>query len=75
MTKKPQVRIENWFLIAGSLYGNAYDHPRFDDGTLVQTSQVITEPGDEPAKEGDVLETRSTFYTLGKAGQRDERNI
>lgn len=74
MSDKPQVRIEDWHLIGGVLYGNVYDHPRFDDGTTVRTSTVISEPGDEPAKEGDVLETRNTFYTLGKAGKRDERN-
>lgn len=75
MSGKEVARIENWFLIAGSLYGNVYDHPRFDDGTLVQTGKVITEPGEEPAKEGDTLETHNTNYTLGKAGQRDGGEI
>ncbi len=75
MSDKPSVRIENWHLIGGVLYGDAYDHPRFEDGTTVRTSTVISEPGDEPAKEGDTLETRNTFYTLGKAGKRDERNL
>lgn len=74
MSDKPQVRIENWHLIGGVLYGDTYDHPRFEDGTTVRTSTVISEPGDEPAKEGDTLETRNTFYTLGKAGKRDGRN-
>lgn len=74
MSDKPQVRIEDWFLIKGRLYGKAYDHPRFEDGTLVRTSTVISEPGDEPAKEGDVLETRNTFYELGKKGVQDDRN-
>lgn len=66
MSDKPEVRIEDWSLIAGSLYGSAYNHPRFEDGTVVKTSHVISEPGDEPAKEGDRLETYNTFYTLGK---------
>lgn len=70
MSNKPTVRIEDWFLIANKLYGNCYGHPKFDDGTLVQTSTVVSEPGDEPAKEGDTLETRDTLYTLGKAGQK-----
>ena len=72
---KPVVSIENWFLIANKLYGNVQNHPNFDDGTLVQTSTVITEPGEEPAKEGDTLETRNSFYLLGKAGQRDGGEI
>lgn len=74
MSNKPEVRIEDWYLIGGNLYGKAYDHPRFDDGTLVRTSTVISEPGDEPAQKGDRLETHNTFYTLGEAGKRDERN-
>jgi len=74
MSDKPEVRIENWHLIGGVIYGEAYDHPRFDDGTVVRTSTVISEPGDEPAKEGDRLETRNTFYTLGVQGVRDDRN-
>lgn len=74
MSNKPEVRIEDWYFIGGHLYGKAYDHPRFDDGTLVKTSTVISEPGDEPAKKGDRLETHNTFYTLGEAGKRDERN-
>lgn len=74
MSEKPTVRIESWHLIGGHLYGKVYDHPRFEDGMLVKTSTVISEPGDEPAKKGDRLETNSTFYTLGEAGKRDERN-
>lgn len=74
MSEKPLVRIENWHLIGGRLYGDAYDHPRFEDGTTVKTSSVFMPETDEPAKEGDTLETRNTFYTLGKAGIRDERN-
>lgn len=67
---KPTVQLENWYLLAGTLYGHAHHHPRFDDGTLVRTCSVISEPGDEPAKEGDTLETRNTFYVLGKPGKR-----
>lgn len=74
MSNKPEVRIENWYLIGGHLYGKVYDHPQFEYGTQVRTSAVISEPGDEPAKEGDVLETHGTFYELGKAGKRDDRN-
>lgn len=70
---KPTVSIENWYLIGGRLYGNVHHHPRFEDGTLVQTSSVVSEPGDEPAKEGDVLETRNTFYELGKKGVHNDK--
>lgn len=75
MSDKPQVNIHNWFLISGRLYGAVDNHPRFKDGVIVRTGTVISEPGDEPAKEGDTLETMNTFYKLGKAGKRDERNL
>lgn len=48
--------------------------PRFDDGQVVKTSSVFIPESDEPAKEGDTLETRNSFYLLGKAGKRDDRN-
>lgn len=69
---KPIVGIENWYLIGGHLYGTTVNHPRFDDGTPVKTSRVISEPSDEPAKKGDKLETRNTFYVLGDPGKRHE---
>lgn len=69
MSDKPNVLIENWYLIGGRLYGNVHHHPRFDDGTLVKTSTVVTEPGDEPAQKGDTLETLNTYYTLGEPGK------
>lgn len=70
MSDKPTVQIENWHLIAGQLYGNVHHHPRFEDGTLVSTSSIISEPGEEPAKKGDTIETRNTFYVLGDPGKR-----
>jgi len=66
MSDKPNAQLENWVFIGGVLYGEVLNHPRFDDGTLVRTSTVISEPTEEPAKEGDVIETRNTFYELGK---------
>lgn len=74
MSDKPQVRLEDWYLISGRLYGKTYGHPRFDDGTVVKTSSVFMPETEEPAQEGDVLETRNTFYELGKKGKQDERN-
>lgn len=61
---KPEVRIENWYVVVKRIHGDAYGHPRFDDGTAVVTS-VIEKPK-TPYKEGDVVETRNTLYTLGK---------
>ena len=72
MSDKPTVQLEQWYLIGGQLYGYAHHHPRFEDGTLVRTSRVISEPGDEPAKKGDTLETLNTFYVLGDPGKRHE---
>lgn len=38
---KPKVRIENWKIMGNKLYGEAYSHPRFEDGTKVITSPII----------------------------------
>lgn len=73
MSNKPTVQLENWYLIGGRLYGNVHHHPRFEDGTLVQTSSVVSEPGDEPAKKNDTLETRNTFYVLGEPGKQHDK--
>ncbi len=75
MNDKPHVSIENWYLIGGQLYGNVHHHPRFDDGTLVRTSSVIIPDTDEPAKQGDTLETKNTFYYLGQPGKKHKDEL
>lgn len=65
---KPEVRIENWYVVVKRIHGDAYGHPRFDDGTAVVTS-VIENKSKTPYKEGDKVETRNTLYTLGKPAQ------
>lgn len=61
---KPEVRLENWQQFGGGMWGQAYGHPRFDDGTQVRTSFIVKEP--EEFKEGAVVETNNTLYILGK---------
>ncbi len=70
MSDKAQAQLENWYLIGGRLYGNVHHHPNFNDGELVRTSSVVIPDTDEPAKQGDTLETRNTFYYLGQPGKR-----
>lgn len=60
---KPEVRIEDWVIYGKSIWGIAYDHPRFDDGTAIRTSTIVDMP--RQTKEGDVVETMNTRYTLG----------
>lgn len=73
MMSKPKVRLENWeesFFNPGSLHGEAYGHPRFEDGTMVTTSYV-DEDKRKDYKDGDVVETQNTLYTLGKKQSND----
>lgn len=43
------------------LTGKVYDHPRFEDGSSVVTSQIINKIDD-----GEAYETLSTIYRVGK---------
>lgn len=61
---KPEVRIENWKIFDNQLIGDVFGHPRFEDGTAVRTSSILEVP--MLPEEGDTVETRNTFYRLGK---------
>lgn len=61
---KPEVRIENWTILDNQLYGEAYGHPRFEDGKKVRTSSIKEVP--MMPEEGDKVETQNTIYVLGK---------
>lgn len=66
--EKPVVRLENWQesdMFIGSLNGDAYGHPRFEDGTKVTTSHVDLDK-QKLYEEGDRVETQNTIYVLGK---------
>ena len=65
MEEKPQVKIENWMESRQGFLGESVGHPRFEDGTQIQTSFVDDYKHGE-YKEGDVVETQNTIYTLGK---------
>jgi hypothetical protein len=58
---KPTVRIKNWSLIHGGmadwLEGEVEDHPRFNAGTRVHTSKIISTKDDH-------AETLNTIYIL-----------
>lgn len=43
--------------VGSRLYGTAYGHPNYEDGTYVLTSPVI-------GKEGNEVETENTIYIL-----------
>lgn len=61
---KPEVDIDDWYILGNTLYGRAQNHPRFDKGTEVRTSTIVSKVNHPKA--GDVIETRNTLYRLGK---------
>lgn len=61
---KPTVTIQDWQIFGEQIWGKAFNHPRFDDGTAVRTSMIVDMPSDP--KEGDTVETLNTKYVLGK---------
>lgn len=56
---KPIVSMKCWFISDGRLYGDAYGHPRFLNGSFIHTSRII-----KIIKRGDnkIVETRNTIY-------------
>lgn len=63
MRPKPTVRIENWFIVAGRIYGKIYGHPLFPDGEEVTTSHLVNK--EQICETGQTVETKNTFYKLG----------
>lgn len=62
---KPEVHIENWTIFNGKIVGEVQDHPRFEEGTKVTTSRILTKPVGRFV-EGNHIETKNTVYILGK---------
>lgn len=62
---KPRARIENWAVVRlggkERLHGNVYGHRSAADGTAVNSSEIVN-----AHDYGAVIETRNTFYTLGR---------
>lgn len=69
-TGKPTVVLNQWELIRNHmtqdtvLRGRTLGHPRFDDGTLVTTSSIVSDFFETPRK-GQAVETKNTIYILG----------
>jgi hypothetical protein len=66
---KQTANLENWYFIHGVLFGDVYNHPKLNDGSLIRTSEVIS-----ISEDLKTAETLNTFYTLGKKldGLRNE---
>jgi hypothetical protein len=62
---KPEVSIEDWYILGKILYGKAQNHPRFAKGTEVRTSTIVDMP--RSPKQGDKVETMNTVYILGRS--------
>ncbi len=71
------VRIEKWAVVFVSgdvytppeqrdraLYGAVYGHPKFEEGFMVQTSDILG--GSVKTADGHVAKTRSRDYLLGE---------
>ena len=50
--------IENWIIINNRVWGNVFNHPDYDDGTLIQTSAIQTNIE-------NVVVTKNSIYILG----------
>ena len=76
MKGKRIVRIENWEImtsispeVSPYLRGNVYDHPRFDNGDLVNTSKITG-----ISKDRNDVETHNSLYIL-LGDPKHERDI
>lgn len=69
------IRLENWSVIvrakdsyqapelwSTTLYGNAYGHPKFNDGDIVSTSSIME-------VNGRIIKTYNSVYELGKVSE------
>ena len=59
MKEKPKVKIEDWYVWQGELYGKVYGHPYCTDGREVRSSMI-------EVREEKTIETQNTIYELGK---------
>ena len=65
---KPTIELKNWYIDNYTyrfLYGNAYRHCKFEDGTFVRTSQILNASIINLTNEesGLVVETHNSIYT------------
>ena len=65
---KPTIELKNWYIDNYTyrfLYGNAYGHGKFEDGTFVRTSQILNASIMNVTKEESslVAETHNSIYT------------
>ncbi len=59
-----QPRLENWFVGHNDqIFGEVYDDPRFEDGTAIITTRVVTLD-----LESGVARTKNSNYILGTPG-------
>lgn len=57
---KQTAQLKNWHEYCGHIYGEVYGHPRFEDGTRVITSSIVSQRETDTAI---IIETRNTIYT------------
>ena len=58
---KPQVRIENWYILYSKVYGEFYGHPKMSEGESNCTSDLIVLD-----IISNYVETENTRYILGR---------
>jgi hypothetical protein len=60
MAKRPIVKLDEWAVYGVILIGDAYGHPKFPNGTKVQTSEIQKVYW----VNGPRIKTRNTIYQL-----------
>ena len=61
--EKPNAILKNWSIdeLCNIAYGDVYGHPRFDDGSYIHTSTIISIDREQ---KNIIVETLNTIYTL-----------
>ena len=57
---KQRAELRDWCIKCDCAYGYVYGHPRFEDGTPVTTSSIVSF---EEKDDVIIIETRNTIYT------------
>lgn len=61
--KKQTIELRNWYVdcyCCNCLYGNAYGHSKFENGTFVRTGNIIKATNEDNRL---VVETHNSIYT------------